>query len=53
MVALKKKKKREEKKKTEWKINAPRDINYIRKELKSHEKKKDSINNKSLYRTLN
>lgn len=41
MVALKKKEKKEKrKKKTEWKINAPRDINYIRKELKSHEKKK-------------
>lgn len=53
MVALKKKEKKEKrKKKPEWKINAPRDINYIRKELKSHEKK-DSINNKSLYRTLN
>lgn len=40
MVALKKKEKKEKRKKTEWKINAPRDINYIRKELKSHEKKR-------------
>lgn len=45
MVALKKKNK---KKLTDQKDNALRDINYIRKELKFHEK---SIDNKILYRT--